>query len=84
MQNGRHKIYLSGLFLYVFCTCPFNIHAENIQLQIDQITGDEELPKVTYIIPWKDEAKSEKTINIELYNYYEQLLKPYFTADVIK
>jgi len=52
---------LSLHFFIIFAiSCTANVNAqEKLQMQGTQITGNKELPKVLYIVPWKSVERFE-------------------------
>ena len=48
-----------------------------LEIKKDVITGNSELPKVMYIIPWQSSTTESKFKGVELDNYYLKLLQPF-------
>ena len=48
-----------------------------LEIKKDVITGNSELPKVMYIIPWQSTVTKSKFKGVELENYYLKLLQPF-------
>jgi len=66
------------LFIILFVLLPFDAFAEDeIELQTTIIKGNKELPKILYIVPWKDISTSKVTEHkLVLHSLFGDLFDP--------
>lgn len=65
------------LFLLVLLTPLASLAEDEIQLETTVIRGNKELPKILYIVPWKDMKKSRKADQkLVLHSLFGDLFDP--------
>lgn len=63
--------------LLLMILLPGQVIAEQrIQLKSSTITGNSELPKILYIVPWKKVAATEIEYKLTVHGITEDVLKP--------
>lgn len=77
-MNKAYKHFLS----FVICMPVLSLAEQNIVIEKDVIKGNTELPKVMYIIPWRETTDHIKAPEIKLRNYYDDLLMPLHLYDI--
>ena len=66
------------LLIILLVLLPFDVFAEDeIELQTTIIKGNKELPKILYVVPWKDVSKSKITERkLVLHSMFGDLFDP--------
>ena len=63
------------LFIIMFSTPSYT--EDTIELRTTTIKGNKELPKILYVVPWKDIKKSKKAERkLVLHSLFGDLFKP--------
>lgn len=83
MKLGKSIILLLGIASQTIC-----IAKDRIELEVTTIKGNKELPRILYIVPWKDieESKSEEQ-KLVLHSLFGDLFDPVYpmpTYDIKK
>lgn len=61
----------------LFCLVPIMAIAEQrIELKSSTITGNSELPKILYVVPWKQVAATEINYKLTVHGINDDVLKP--------
>lgn len=70
-------LFLSGLINSVFAQTDTNEIIVDIQTDSTIIRGNDELPKVTFIVPWNDgDPESDEETPLILHSLYGDLYQP--------
>ena len=67
-----------NIILAITLLLPLSVFAEDeIELRTTVIKGNKELPKILYVVPWKDISKSKKTERkLVLHSLFGDLFDP--------
>lgn len=67
------SLFLLILLLFV---PGITIAEQRIQLKSSTITGNSELPKILYVVPWKKVAATEINYKLTVHGIFDDVLKP--------
>lgn len=66
-----------ALLLLTLSTSSLSIAEDTIELETTTIKGNKELPKILYVVPWKDIKRSKKTERkLVLHSLFGDLFDP--------
>lgn len=72
---SRHIV--SIFFTLLICTTTGAYAEDRIELEVTTIKGNKELPKILFVVPWKDMEKSEQQEQkLVLHSLFGDLLEP--------
>jgi len=73
--EGR-QIMLRYLLIIIALVPLSTIAEQRIQLKSSTITGNRELPKILYVVPWKKVAATEINYQLTVHGISDDVLKP--------
>lgn len=80
MTNSVRWLYAGGFALFMSAQSSAQ---EVIELDTTTITGNTELPKVLYVVPWQDKTRrSSEAQKLVLHNLYSDLFDPVMPAHI--
>ena len=77
------RIFNIKLLLLLLCLHTYSYAEDRIELEVTTIKGNKELPRILYIVPWKDieESKSEEQ-KLVLHSLFGDLFDPVFPQNI--
>ncbi|MDH5425307.1 MAG: hypothetical protein OEY29_09955 [Gammaproteobacteria bacterium] len=67
---------LKHVLLIVLLLPSLSLAEQKIKLRSSTITGNSELPKILYVVPWKKVAATEISYNLIVHGINDDVLKP--------